>query len=60
METLEKEMPLLEKEKEEITAKMSAGDADYASMQKMGERLLLIEKELEAKETRWLELSEFQ
>lgn len=60
LETLEKEMPLLEKEKEELTTKMSAGDADYASMQKMGERLLLIEKELEEKETRWLELSEFQ
>ena len=53
-------MPLLEKEKDEITAKMSAGNADYADMQKMGERLLQIEKELEQKETRWLELSEFQ
>jgi len=54
---LEKEIPLLEKEKAEITAKLS-GLSDHAELQKLSERFSEIENQLEEKTFRWLELSE--
>lgn len=59
-ELLEKEMPLLEKEKQDLTNELSTGTASFEIIQKISERLVQIEKALEEKETRWLELSEFQ
>src|SRR3989339_622468 len=59
-EQLEKEMPLLEKEKHDLTNELSTGTASFEIIQKISERLVQIEKALEEKETRWLELSEFQ
>lgn len=56
-EQLEKEIPLLEKEKAEITAKLS-GLSDHAELQKLSERFSEIENMLEVKSFRWLELSE--
>ncbi len=56
---LEKEIPLLEKEKAEITEKL-ASVSDHAELQKLSERFSVIENELEIKTLRWLELSELQ
>jgi ABC transport system ATP-binding/permease protein len=58
-EQLEKDMPILEKEKLELTNELSAGTASFEAIQKISDRLVQIEKILEEKETRWLELSEF-
>jgi ATP-binding cassette subfamily F protein uup len=57
-EMLEKEMPELEKEKETITQKMGNGDLGFEELQKLSERIIAIDKLLEGKELRWLELSE--
>lgn len=59
-EQLEKDMPILEKEKLELTNELSSGNASFETIQKISDRLVQIEKILEEKETRWLELSEFQ
>jgi ATP-binding cassette subfamily F protein uup len=58
-EQLEKEMPILEKEKQDLTNELSSGTASFEIIQKISDRLVQIEKVLEEKETRWLELSEF-
>lgn len=58
-EQLEKEMPLLEKEKQDLTNELSSGTTSFEIIQKISDRLVQIEKTLEEKETRWLELSEF-
>lgn len=57
-EILEKELPALEKEKEQITAKMSEGDLSFDEISKLSDRMTAITQELEGKELRWLELSE--
>ena len=57
-EQLEKEMPLLEKEKQDLTNELSTGTVSFETIQKISERLVQIGKEIEEKETRWLELSE--
>jgi ATP-binding cassette subfamily F protein uup len=56
-EQLEKEIPLLEKEKAEITEKLN-GLSDHSELQKLSERFSEIENQLEEKTFRWLELSE--
>ncbi len=58
-ENLQKEIPVLEKEKEELNEKLLSGNAAYAELNTMIERIGVVTKELEAKELRWLELSEF-
>jgi ATP-binding cassette subfamily F protein uup len=58
-ENLQKEIPLLETEKAELNEKLLAGGAPYAELNKMIERIGAVTKELEEKEMRWLELSEF-
>lgn len=58
-EQLEKDLPALEKEKAEITEKMSTADLPYEELESMGNRLQAITDELETKEMRWLELSEW-
>ena len=58
-ETLEKELPALEKEKAEITEKMSQPGLAYDELQKLSDRITEITQLLEEKELRWLELSEY-
>jgi ATP-binding cassette subfamily F protein uup len=58
-EQLEKELPALEKEKAEITEKMSRPNLAYDELQKLSERITEITQLLEEKEMRWLELSEY-
>jgi len=57
-EQLEKDIPALEKEKAEITEKMSAGNIAYEELDKLSKRITEITNLLEEKEMRWLELSE--
>ncbi len=57
-ELLEKEMPELEKEKQTITHTMGDGKIAFDELQKLSERILVIDQLLGEKEMRWLELSE--
>jgi ATP-binding cassette subfamily F protein uup len=59
-ETLEKEIPALESEKQSITEKMSSSDLSFDQIQQLSDRLIAINLEIEAKELRWLELSEME
>ena len=56
-ESLEKELPLLQKEKEELEIKMSS-NIPYEELQKISARVTEIVSALDEKEMRWLELSE--
>lgn len=58
METLEKEMPDLEKKKKELEEKMNAGISDHQELLKLSEEAGRIAQSLDAKQLRWLELSE--
>ncbi len=58
LETLEKEMPALQKEKETLESSMGEGSKGFAELQKASERISAIIKQLDEKEMRWLELSE--
>lgn len=58
-EQLEKDMPALEKEKEEISQKMSSENVSFDEIQKLSNRMIEITTLLEEKELRWLELSEY-
>ena len=57
-EMLEKEMPELEKEKQSITDTMGTGNLSFEELQKLSERIIVIDQLLGEKELRWLELSE--
>jgi ATP-binding cassette subfamily F protein uup len=57
-EALEKEMPLLEKEKEQLERKLSDETLSYEVLQKTGKQILELIAKIEEKEMRWLELSE--
>ncbi|HNP53748.1 MAG TPA: ABC-F family ATP-binding cassette domain-containing protein, partial [Ferruginibacter sp.] len=59
LEQLEKELPLLEQEKQLLEAKM-AGNLTYDELQAAANRMSEVLAELETKEMRWLELSEWQ
>ena len=58
LELLEKEMPLLQQEKKMLETKMSEGGIGFEELQKAAERVSAIIELLDAKEMRWLELSE--
>lgn len=58
LEGLEKEIPLLQKERNALTEQMSKGDLPYAELEIMTKRFTEINQLLEQKEWRWLELSE--
>lgn len=58
-EQLEKEIPTLESEKERITIEMSNPDLPFEKLQQLSTRIAEISQELEEKELRWLELSEY-
>ena len=55
---LEKEIADLNSEKEKISQKFADGDLPYEEMQKLSQRIGEISSLLDAKEMRWLELSE--
>jgi ATP-binding cassette subfamily F protein uup len=57
LESLEKDMPALQKEKEGLEIKMST-NLSYDELQKAAERISEIIASLDAMEMRWLELSE--
>ncbi len=57
-EQIEKELPLLEKEKEEIAAQMGDPALPYEKLQEISQRMIELTQLLEEKEMRWLELSE--
>jgi ABC transport system ATP-binding/permease protein len=59
-ELLEKEIPALTKEKEEVTAKLNDGSTPYEELQQLSVRIGEITRLLDEKELRWLELSELQ
>jgi ATP-binding cassette subfamily F protein uup len=58
LETIEKELRNLEAEKEKITLEMTDGSLNYNDLQSKSARIIEIEKNIEAKEMRWLELDE--
>lgn len=58
-ERLEKEVPALEKKKEELNEKVNSGTLAYEELNKAIAELGSVSQELEEKELRWLELSEF-
>jgi ATP-binding cassette subfamily F protein uup len=57
-ELLEKELADLNKEKETITMRLSAGDMPFDELQRLSARIGEITTMLDEKEMRWLELSE--
>jgi ATP-binding cassette subfamily F protein uup len=57
-EQLEKDIPSLEKEKAELTEKMST-NLPYEELEAVSKRMIEITTALEEKEMRWLELSEW-
>jgi ATP-binding cassette subfamily F protein uup len=57
LETLEKELPALQKEKQHLEEKMN-GNLSFEELEAAANRIGIIIKELDEKEMRWLELSE--
>jgi ABC transport system ATP-binding/permease protein len=57
-ETIEKEMPALQKEKATLEDKMNSGSLNFEDLQKAAARIGEIVALLDEKEMRWLELSE--
>jgi ATP-binding cassette subfamily F protein uup len=59
-ETLEKELPQLEKERTELTEQMSQPNLPFEKLQQISARITEINSLIDEKEMRWLELSELQ
>jgi ATP-binding cassette subfamily F protein uup len=57
-ELLEKTIQQLEKEKQEIYAKLGSSGLLYEELQKLTDRISIITSQIDEKELRWLELSE--
>jgi ATP-binding cassette subfamily F protein uup len=57
-EMLEKEIADLEREREELSEKLSASDLPFDELQKASERIGVVSELIDQKEMRWLELSE--
>ena len=55
---IEKDLPALETEKQLISEQMSDATMSYDRLQQLSARIIAIGEEVEAKELRWLELSE--
>jgi len=58
LELLEKEMPALEAERAQISEKMNMGSQPYDQLEEAAKRIQEISDLLDAKEMRWLELSD--
>lgn len=59
-EMLEKELPQLEKERNELTGQLSNTGLPFEKLQQISERINAINSLIDEKEMRWLELSEAQ
>ena len=57
-ETLEKELPQLEQERDELTGQLSNPDLSFEKLQQYSERINELNSLIDEKEMRWLELSE--
>ncbi|MCP4459864.1 MAG: ABC-F family ATP-binding cassette domain-containing protein [Cytophagales bacterium] len=57
LDTLEKELPKLEFAKAELQESLQS-ELEYQKLEKIGQQLKAVERELDEKEMRWLELSE--
>jgi ABC transport system ATP-binding/permease protein len=57
-ELLQKEIAALEKEKEELLARLNDGNQPYEKLQQASSRMEIITQAIDEKEMRWLELSE--
>jgi ATP-binding cassette subfamily F protein uup len=57
-ESLEKDIPALTAEKKSIAEKMASGNLPFEELQQLSVRVLEVEKLLDQKELRWLELSD--
>jgi ATP-binding cassette subfamily F protein uup len=58
LETLEKEIAELTKEKESVDIRLNSGNESFEELQKLSNRIGKIAELLDEKELRWLELSE--
>ena len=56
--TLDRRLPELEERKTVLSAQLQAAGDDYSAAQQAGDELARVLEEIEAAETRWLELSE--
>ena len=59
-EQLEKDIAMLEAEKQSIEAGLSSGTLSVEKITQMSKRLPILQDELDEKEMRWLELSEME
>ncbi len=59
LDNLNKEIPVLEARKKELNEKLNSGISDHEELMKISEEMGLISDELDEKEMRWLELSEY-
>ena len=57
-ETIEKQIPQLEKERQELFERLNNGELPYEQLQKLTDRVSFLSNEIHEKELRWLELSE--
>lgn len=58
LDELEKEIPLLEKQKNKLEESLAAGLTDYQEIQKLSETLRSLNETLDSKSLRWLEIQE--
>jgi ABC transport system ATP-binding/permease protein len=58
LEILEKEISDLTKEKDQITGKLHDASINFVAIQQLSQRFTVVSETLEAKELRWLELTE--
>ena len=58
MMTLEKEIETMEQEKKDIIEKMNLGETEGNDLTELAKRYQEIDRELDIKSTRWLELTE--
>ncbi len=60
LEEIEKELETLAQKKESLTNQLNSGEGDHRDLAQWGTELQRVEKEIDAKEMRWLELSELE
>ncbi|MCC7301753.1 MAG: ABC-F family ATP-binding cassette domain-containing protein [Bacteroidia bacterium] len=58
METLEKEMPVLEQKRKELEVRLGSGITDHAELQKLSAEIGKISEALDRQQLRWLELAD--
>lgn len=58
LESLEKELPELEKKKRELEAQMNSGISDHEKLLALANEVQALERLIDEKSTRWLELSD--